>query len=107
MKAEPFQASLNVLSHGELEIAKNRSLVMPAFFRLRDVLRITSLSRPTLYRRIAAHRFPAPVHLGGRASAWTFDSLQSWIADPEGYRSHAIDEQPARRRGRPRKYGIG
>src|SRR5690606_2931872 len=40
----------------------------PAFYRMRDVIRITSLSRPTLYRRIAAHRFPAPIKLGGRAS---------------------------------------
>jgi predicted DNA-binding transcriptional regulator AlpA len=79
--------------------------VVPAFFRLRDVLRITSLSRPTLYRRIASHRFPAPVHLGGRASGWTFASIQNWIADPEGYRAPNSDVEPTvRRRGRPRKY---
>lgn len=29
----------------------------PAFFRMRGVVRITALSRPTLYRRIAARRF--------------------------------------------------
>ena len=84
------------------------SSVAPAFFRLRDVLRITALSRPTLYRRIAAQRFPAPVHLGGRASGWAFESLRSWINDPEGYRAPALDEVAApRRRGRPRKYSAG
>jgi prophage regulatory protein len=84
------------------------SAVAPAFFRLRDVLRITALSRPTLYRRIAAQRFPAPVHLGGRTSGWAFASLQNWISDPEGYRAPDLSDVAApRRRGRPRKYLAG
>ncbi len=57
----------------------------PAFYRMKDVIRITSLSRPTLYRRIAAGRFPAPVKLGGRASGWTAQSLHAWIENPTGY----------------------
>ena len=62
----------------------------PAFYRLRDVMRITALSRSTIYRRIAEGRFPAPVHLGGRASAWPCASLQSWIDNPEEYRTSAL-----------------
>ncbi len=58
----------------------------PAFYRLRDVTRITALSRSTIYRRISEGRFPAPVRLGGRASAWRRDMLQAWIDNPEGYR---------------------
>ncbi|WP_442593381.1 helix-turn-helix transcriptional regulator [Parapusillimonas sp. JC17] len=57
----------------------------PAFYRMKDVIRITSLSRSTLYRRIAAGRFPAPVKLGGRASGWTAQDLQAWIDDPTNY----------------------
>lgn len=60
-------------------------LPKPAFYRMRDVIRITSLSRPTLYRRIAAGRFPAPIKLGGRACGWTSESLAAWIQDPDGY----------------------
>jgi prophage regulatory protein len=59
----------------------------PAFYRLRDVMRITALSRSTVYRRVAEGRFPAPVHLGGRASAWAWSALQDWINDPEGYQT--------------------
>ena len=80
----------------------------PAFFRVRDVLRITGLSRPTLYRRISARRFPAPVHLGGRACGWSCAALQEWIADPERYlvpESSAMP-LPRRSRGRPRKYTV-
>ena len=77
----------------------------PAFYRIRDVLRITALSRPTLYRRIAARRFPAPVRLGGRACGWPAAELQAWIADPEGYRAPPLAGEEIRRGpGRPRKY---
>jgi len=77
----------------------------PAFFRIRDVLRITALSRPTLYRRIAAQRFPAPVHLGGRACGWPSAALQAWIKDPEGYCApQASEAMTLRKPGRPRKY---
>ena len=62
------------------------SKAAPAFYRLRDVTRITALSRTTIYRRIAERRFPPPVHLRGRASAWPSEKLQEWIDDPEGYR---------------------
>ena len=57
----------------------------PAFFRMADVVRITGLSRTTLYRRIAEGKFPPPVHLGGRACGWPRAALQRWIDDPEGY----------------------
>jgi predicted DNA-binding transcriptional regulator AlpA len=65
----------------------NPSTVPPAFYRLSDVTRISALSRSTLYRRIAEGRFPAPVSLGGRASAWSSAELQAWINDPNGYRA--------------------
>lgn len=65
----------------------------PAFYRMKDVIRITSLSRPTLYRRIAAGRFPAPVKLGGRASGWSAQSLQAWINDPTGYVAEPIEDE--------------
>ncbi len=65
----------------------NTSNASPAFYRLHDVTRITALSRSTVYRRISEGRFPAPIHLGGRASAWPRAALQAWIDDPEGYRA--------------------
>lgn len=61
----------------------------PAFYRLGDVIHICALSRSTVYRRIAEGRFPAPVRLGGRASAWPAEALQAWIDDPDGYRATA------------------
>ncbi len=65
--------------------AEDSAIVAPAFFRIADVLRITALSRATLYRRISDGKFPAPVHLGGRACGWSPTALQAWINDPQGY----------------------
>lgn len=80
-------------------------LATPALFRIRDVLQITSLSRPTLYRRVAARRLPPPTHLGGRACGWASAALKSWIENADGYRAPRVPGAGAsRRRGRPRKY---
>jgi prophage regulatory protein len=68
-------------------VAISASSVSPAFYRLRDVMHITALSRSTIYRRIAEGRFPAPVHLGGRAAGWPRTSLQQWIDSPGDYRT--------------------
>jgi prophage regulatory protein len=67
---------------------------LPAFYRLRDVMRICGLSRTTIYHRIAEGRFPSPVHLGGRASGWSRAEMQRWIEDPEGYRLAPPRGQP-------------
>jgi prophage regulatory protein len=75
-----------MLFHQSL-LKPNPSKTPPAFYRLRDVLHISSLSRSTVYRRISEGRFPSPVRLGGRASAWPSAALQTWIDDPDGYRT--------------------
>lgn len=67
------------------------TLAARAFYRMADVVRITGLSRATVYRRIADGRFPPPVHLGGRACGWRAAALQAWIDDPEGYAASRND----------------
>lgn len=69
----------------EKAVNAGESTITPAFFRIRDVLRITALRRATLYRRIADGKFPQPVRLGGRACGWTAAALQGWIDDPQGF----------------------
>ncbi|MCY1241771.1 Prophage CP4-57 regulatory protein (AlpA) [compost metagenome] len=66
------------------------ALTGPAFFRMADVVRITALSRTTVYRRIAGGKFPPPVHLGGRACGWPRAAIQRWIDDPEGYANASL-----------------
>jgi prophage regulatory protein len=48
------------------------------FLRLQAVIRVTGLSRSTLYRLIADERFPRPVRLGPRAVAWRRTDVEAW-----------------------------
>lgn len=46
--------------------------------RLQAVIRVTGLSRSTVYRLIAHGQFPRPVRLGPRAVAWRRQDLEAW-----------------------------
>lgn len=46
--------------------------------RMNAVRRRTGLGRSTIYRLIAARRFPAPVRLTGRAVGWRVADLDRW-----------------------------
>ena len=48
------------------------------FLRLQAVIRVTGLSRSTLYRLIADEQFPRPVRLGPRAVAWRRTDVEAW-----------------------------
>lgn len=82
-------------------------IAQAAFFRIASVMRITGLSRPTLYRRIAAKKFPPPVRLGGRACGWRREALLAWIKNPDNYCDPCkASPSTMRQRGRPRKYSM-
>lgn len=49
--------------------------------RLPAVMARTGKSRSQIYRDVAAGRFPAPVKLGERSSAWDSSEVDRWIAD--------------------------
>lgn len=54
----------------------------PQILRIADVLAATALSRTTLWRRVKAGDFPAPVRLGGvgsRAVGWRRTDIDTWI----------------------------
>jgi prophage regulatory protein len=47
--------------------------------RMPDVERATGLRRGYIYRLIQREKFPAPVKLGIRASAWRASEVRAWI----------------------------
>jgi prophage regulatory protein len=51
------------------------------FLRLPEVKRLTGLSRSSIYLRIKAGHFPAPVRLGGRAVGWVEEEITAWARD--------------------------
>lgn len=50
------------------------------FLRMDAVKRRTGLGRSTIYRLMAAHNFPRPVKLSGRAVGWRTCDLDKWSA---------------------------
>ncbi|MBP6555574.1 MAG: AlpA family phage regulatory protein [Novosphingobium sp.] len=56
------------------------------FLSIKTVVRMTSLSRATIYRRIASNTFPAQIDLGGRRIAFRRDEIERWIANPKNYK---------------------
>jgi prophage regulatory protein len=53
----------------------------PAILRLPEVMRLTGLGRSTIYRRLAARQFPAPVQLLVRAVGWRRADVDHWTAE--------------------------
>jgi prophage regulatory protein len=49
--------------------------------RRKQVEARTGLSRSTIYARIKAGTFPAPVSLGPRAVGWIENDVQRWLSD--------------------------
>ncbi|MEZ9501147.1 helix-turn-helix transcriptional regulator [Vibrio sp. 10N.286.51.B11] len=54
-----------------------------SIIRLPEVIRLTGLSRPTIYRRIAEGKFPNRVLLGERAVGFKLHEVIEWIESLE------------------------
>lgn len=52
------------------------------FMRLPEVLRLTSLSRSTLYEKIKRGLFPKQVALGENIVAWYESDVLAWLHNP-------------------------
>ena len=60
---------------------KNRSTTSADLWRMPRVEEATGLKQSEIYNRISDGRFPRPVKLGARASAWVSTEVQAWIAE--------------------------
>ncbi len=58
------------------------ALTLPetGFLRQPQVLAFVPISKSTLWRRIQAHTFPAPVKLSARVTVWRAEDIRRWIA---------------------------
>ncbi|PIO45121.1 helix-turn-helix transcriptional regulator [Phyllobacterium zundukense] len=54
---------------------------LPRLLRVRDVLAFSGLTEPTLWRLVKSGKFPAPVKIGPRSSAWPEEKLMHWRAN--------------------------
>lgn len=49
--------------------------------RLPEVLRLTGLSRSSLFALVQARKFPSQIKLSERSSAWVCSEVEQWIID--------------------------
>lgn len=54
---------------------------MSSMLRMRDVLAQTGLSRSTVWRKVRAGTFPAPIELSDNAIGWPADVIMEWKAN--------------------------
>ena len=55
--------------------------------RRREVERITSMSRSSIYRYMQAGTFPQPVRVGPAAVRWRVSDITAWLESRPGARS--------------------
>lgn len=53
------------------------------WIRIREVMSLTSLSRPTIYRLMKSGKFPKSVTIGSKTIAWREGDLLAWQASKE------------------------
>jgi prophage regulatory protein len=85
---------LNVSKFGEEIIAERLKDVV---LKLSIVSAITALPASTLYRKVAAGEFPAPIKLGESASGWLLSEVEAWIEDRRKERDAARDKELTRK----------
>ena len=54
------------------------------FLRQPQVLTFVPISKSTLWRRVLAGTFPAPVKLSPRVTVWRAEDIRSWIIEQGG-----------------------
>ncbi|GJH04486.1 AlpA family transcriptional regulator [Paraburkholderia terrae] len=55
--------------------------------RREHVVAATGLPLSTIYGRIKAGTFPAPVKIGVRSVGWRRCDIDAWLANPAGYKT--------------------
>lgn len=67
-------------------IAEPSSTSLPemGFVRESGLLRILPFSHSTLWRRVAAKTFPAPIKLSERMTVWRVEDVRAWIRQQGG-----------------------
>ena len=61
--------------------ARTMCLRSMRLIKIKEVIKMTSLSRATIYKYMADDSFPKPVSLGTKAVAWVEDEVENWIVE--------------------------
>ena len=73
--------------------SENNILPPEGFVRLPVVIRVMGIGKTTWWAGVREGRFPKPVKLGPRTSAWRVEDIRALIADPSSAAKGAADGQ--------------
>ncbi len=63
---------------------RNPYLPETGYIRLPDVLRLIPVSRSTWWSGVKTGRYPKPVKLAARVTAWRVEDIRAFIDQPQG-----------------------
>ena len=52
--------------------------MLKQIYRFPDVIKLTGLSRSSIYLAISKEQFPKPIKIGKRSIGWSEDSISQW-----------------------------
>lgn len=79
MPKPPLTSSLHAATPAILSAVP--TLPVTGFLRQPQVLAFVPISKSTLWRRIQARSFPAPVKLSARVTVWRAEEIRRWITE--------------------------
>lgn len=84
MEARAFIVLFEVPMLQSIPIERERSnSAVPQIVRPRQLKAAIGLSRQTVYRLIAAGKFPAPIRLSPGCTGWLLSDIAAWLASRE------------------------
>jgi predicted DNA-binding transcriptional regulator AlpA len=63
------------------------ALPATGYARLPVVVGVTGVAKSTIWTWCRQGRFPAPVKLSERCTAWPVAAIREWLADPAGWQA--------------------
>jgi prophage regulatory protein len=67
----------------EVPMSHSNSSILPSVLRLNDVIKITGLSRSTIYRSMKSEVFPQSIHLSPGRIVWLESDILEWFDELE------------------------
>jgi predicted DNA-binding transcriptional regulator AlpA len=63
--------------------AKPAVLEVPAtgYVRMRQLVEIVPLSRPTIWRWVKLRKFPMPVRIDNKVTVWRLEDIHAWMRE--------------------------
>lgn len=69
--------------------AQTPPILKERLVRMPELLARTSLSRATIYRKMARGEFPQSIQIGANSTAWHASDFERWLREPMSWQAAA------------------